>query len=185
MRRLILWLVTSGCLLSGTQSEDRVAFGVRISTEANSSVVGFIALKYSSDGMLRAKRVFTSPEEFIKVLAGFWPSPFNPGRINYFEYYQIPGGVYRDSITRKDYAYCPAFDSLWKIRFSDWPYNNRPLEAGWSLNRYRPSLKQEKYLCDRYNIKHLDFDYITDTSFWQLMRDVSDSAWIENYKFIQ
>ena len=168
-----------------TQEGDRTIFGVRISTEANSQVVGFVAFKVSSDGMIRSKRIFTSQDEFIKVVSGFWPSPYNPQRINYFEQNHVRGGVLKDSVFRKDYPFCPAFDSLWKIRFSDWPYENRHLESGWSLNRYKPSLKQEKYLCDRYNIKHLDFDYIIDTNFWNLLHDVTDSSWIANYKFMQ
>lgn len=184
--RFLLWI--SLMLLLGSflpQEESKIVFGVRIATEANSQVVSYIAIKYGSGGVISSKRVFTSKDEFIRVLSGSWPSPFNPKRINYFELNKVRGGVFKDSVLRKEYPYCPSLDSLWKLRFSDWPYNNRPLETGWSLNRYKPGPKQEKYLCDRYNIKHLDFDYIVDTNFWNLMRDVSDSSWIATYKFIQ
>lgn len=185
MRLVCLVLATVFLSASEIQEAERVVFGVRIATEANSEVVGYIAMKLDATGMVKSKRIFTSRDEFTKVIAGFWPSPFNPKRINYFKENNIVGGVLKDSIFRKEYPYCPAFDSLWKLRFSDWPYNNRPLEKGWSLNLFRPSLKQEKYLCDRYGIKHIDHDYIVDTSFWQLLRDVTDTMWIENYRFIQ
>ena len=36
-------------------------------------------------------------------------------------------------------------------------------EAGWSLGKSRPGLKQEEYFAKRYNIKQLDFDYVVDT----------------------
>ncbi len=162
----------------------RVVFGAKISTGANSSVVSFVAMKYSDDGILRAKRFFTSKDEFIKVLSGYWPSPFNPGRVDYFKQNKIVGGVFVNDTMLVEIGYCPSLDSLWKIRFSDWPYMGRN-EAGWSLNRTRPSLKQEEYLAKRYNIKQLDFDYVVDTNFWKLLYDVTDSVWIENYKFIQ
>lgn len=168
---------------NGKQTSYKYVFGARISTGANSQVVTFVAQKYSEDGLLRASRVFTNKDEFIKVLSGYWPSPFNPNKTDYFRENRIVGGVFVNDTIRVEIGYCPAMDSLWKIRFSDWPYMGRN-EAGWSLNRMRPNLKQEEYLANRYNIKQLDFDYIVDTNFWKLMYDVTDSTWIENYKFI-
>jgi len=158
-------------------------FGARISTGANSSVVSFVAMKYSDDGILRAKRYYTNKDEFIKVLSGYWPSPFNPNKTDYFKANHVIGGVFVNDTFRVEIGYCPSLDSLWKIRFSDWPFHGKN-EAGWSLNKMRPSLKQEEYLAKRYNIKQLDFDYIVDTNFWKLLYDVNDSTWIENYKFI-
>jgi hypothetical protein len=162
----------------------KYVFGARISTGSNSQMVSYIAMKYSEDGILRGTRVYTSKDEFIKVLSGYWPSPFNPNKIDYFKQNKVMGGVFVNDTIRAEVGYCPALDSLWKIRFSDWPYQGRN-EPGWSLNRTRPSLKQEEYLVKRYNIKQFDFDYIVDTNFWNLLYDVTDSTWIENYKFIQ
>lgn len=181
---LILLLLFSFSFSKVDQPSYRIVFGARISTGSNSSVVSFVAMRYSNDGILRAKRVFTSRDEFIKVLSGYWPSPFNPGKIDYFKQNKIVGGVFVNDTIQAKIGYCPALDSLWKIRFSDWPYHGKN-EAGWSLGRTRPSLKQEEYLAKRYNIKQLDFDYIVDTCFWKLLYDVTDSTWIENYKFIQ
>ncbi|WP_343606293.1 hypothetical protein [Fluviicola sp.] len=165
------------------QPSSRVIFGAKISTGPNSTMVSFVAMRYSSDGVLRAKRYYTSKDEFIKVLSGYWPSPFNPQRIDYFKENKVMGGVFVNDTIRVEIGYCPALDSLWKIRFSDWPYKGWN-EAGWSLNRMRPGLKQEEYIAKRYHIKQLDFDYIVDTNFWQLLYDVTDSTWISNYKFI-
>lgn len=160
-----------------------MVFGAKISTGPNSSMVSFVAMRYSSDGILRAKRYYTSKDEFIKVLSGYWPSPFNPERIDYFKENKVMGGVFVNDTIRVEIGYCPALDSLWKIRFSDWPYKGMN-EAGWSLGKMRPGLKQEQYLAERYHIKQLDFEYIVDTNFWKLLYDVTDSTWISNYKFI-
>jgi len=178
---IICWVFITA--LTPPPKEGRVIFGVRIAMGHNSQMTSFIAMRYSADGILREKRTFAH-EEFIKVLSGYWPSPFNPNRINYFEQENVLGGVLVDSLTKKNYPYCPALDSLWKIRFSDYPFQGGN-ESGWSLGMYKPSLKQEKFLADRYHITNLDIDYVTDTNFWVLLRDVSDSLWIDTYRSIQ
>ncbi|MNK09739.1 hypothetical protein D3C87_277140 [compost metagenome] len=161
----------------------RYVFGARVSIGVNSGMISFIAMKYSDDGILRSKRIYTSKDEFIKVLSGYWPSPFNPKKIDYFKANNVMGGVFVNDTIRMEVGYCPALDSLWKLRFSDWPYKGHN-ESGWSLDKARPGLKQEEYLAKRYNIKQFDFDYIVDTNFWKLLYDVTDEEWIENYKFM-
>lgn len=185
VKHWILFIVMIfGCsFLEVKQPAFKVVFGVKISTGANSTLVSYIAMRYSDDGVLRAKRIYTSKDEFIKVLSGYWPSPFNPQKIDYFKENNVMGGVFVNDTIRIEVGYCPALDSLWKIRFSEWPYKGWS-QAGWSLNKSRPSLKQEEYLAKRYHIKQLDFDYIVDTNFWNLLYDVTDSTWISNYKFI-
>lgn len=178
---IALWVLGSSVLLP--QQEGRVVFGVRIAMSANSTMTSFVAMRYSADGILREQKSFYR-DDFIRVISGYWPSSFNPKRINYFEQENVLGGVLYDSTTLQQYPYCPAIDSLWKIRFSDYPFRGGN-ETGWSLDMYKPSLKQEKYLVDRYHIKHLDLDYVIDTNFWILLRDVSDSLWIMNYRSIQ
>lgn len=173
----ILWMVPS----KSDEVEMRYVFGVRISTGTNSQMVSFIAKKMTLDGTVKAQRYFTDQAEFIKVVSGFWPSPFNPKKINYFEKYEVFGGVYVNDTINAKISYCPAMDSLWKIRFSEWPQHGYN-EAGWSLDKYRPSLKQEEYLSKRYNFKQLDFDYIVDTNFFNLLRDVGDPEWVMNYR---
>lgn len=175
---LIIWL--SFVSIRSVEPGSKSIFGVRISTEAGSQLTSFVALRYSTEGVLREKRIY-SKDEFIKILSGFWPSPYNPKRVNLFEQNKVFGGVFVNDTIKQTVAYCPIFDSLWKIRFSDFPYNNGR-GAGWSQNQFRPSLKQEKYLADRYNVKQLDFEYIVDTNFWNLLRDTSDSTWVMMYK---
>lgn len=163
------------------QEENRYVYGVRISTGANSQMLSFIAKRYDGMGNLKAQRIYSDKDEFIKVVAGFWPSPFNPSKTNYFELYQVFGGVYVNDTINAKISYCPALDSLWKIRFSEWPHHGYN-EPGWSLSKFRPSLEQESYLSKRYNIKELDFEFIVDTNFFKLLQDVSNPEWIAAYK---
>ena len=180
---IVLCWVLGTALFAPPAEGGRVVFGVRVAMGQNSEMTSFIAIRYSADGFLREQKTFRQ-DDFIKVLSGFWPSSFNPERINYFEQENVPGGVLTDSITKKNYPYCPAMDSLWKLRFSDYPFRGGN-ESGWSLGMYKPSLKQEKFLSDRYHIAHMDIDYFIDTNFWVLLRDVSDSAWVLNYRSLQ
>ena len=165
-----------------TPGESHVSFGVRIAMDMNSQMITFIGLRYSSDGILRDKKIFRR-EEFIKVLAGYWPSPFNPKRINYFVQEKVVGGAWHNDTINQDVTVCPVLDSLWKIRFSLYPFKGLN-EAGWSAGQYQPSLKQQKYLSDRYHIRHMDLDFFVDTNFWNLLRDASDEKWIASYKAI-
>jgi hypothetical protein len=179
---LICWVLATSVILPPS-GENRIVFGVRIAMGSNSQMTSFIALRYSPDGILRGKQNFTK-DDFIRVLSGYWPSPFNPKRINYFEQENVFGGVYVNDTFLQKVPYCPALDSLWKIRYSDYPFRGST-ESGWSNGLYKPTAAQEKYLIDRYHIKHLDQDYFIDTNFWVLLRDVSDSAWVANYQGIE
>jgi hypothetical protein len=75
-------------------------------------------------------------------------------------------------------------DSLWKIRFGTYPFKHRT-DPGWSNKYHKPSPRQEKYLYDRYGVYHVDSDFFLDTSFWRLLQDVKDTAWINNYKSLR
>ncbi len=163
------------------QQTDRSVFGVRIGLASNGQMVTFIGLTITPSGTVRNQRFYTH-DEFIHVLSGDWPSPFNPGKKNLFEVNKVIGGIIVNDTFMKKYAYCPAFDSLWKIRYADYPTLGGTREPGWSLGIYTPSLKQVKYISDRYHISYLDNDYVVDTNFWQLLRDVTDTAWIIEYK---
>lgn len=159
---------------------DKICFGVRIAMGPNSELTNFVALRYSGYGVLREKRNY-SKNDFIKIIAGEWPSHFNPTQQNLFEANSIVGGVQKDHQLRLSQPYCPVLDSLWKLRYSDFPYNTGK-EKGWSKGLYKPSSIQEKYLSQHYHFKQLDFEYIVDTNFWNLLRDASNPNWIEAYK---
>lgn len=177
---LILLLLISGGLVA-PDPQVRAVFGVRVGYVANGQMVNYIAMRYTSTGAISDQRFYTR-DEFIHILSGDWPSPYNPTRKNLFEENKVMGGVIFNDTFMKKYTYCPAFDSLWKIRYADYPTLGGPKELGWSLGIYMPSLKQVKYLSDRYHIGHIDNDYVIDTNFWHLLQDVTDSTWIVNYK---
>jgi len=120
-------------------------------------------------------------KSFIKIVSGTWPSIYNPKRINYFEENNISCGIDKDSVTLIESTYCAPFDSLWKIRFATYPFITR-IEPGWGNKLHKPSLKQEKYLYDRYNVASVDANFFMDSAFWLILHDVTDPVWIRSYK---
>ncbi|MDG1331992.1 MAG: hypothetical protein P8P74_06665 [Crocinitomicaceae bacterium] len=174
---LVIWGISVSIIPSTNQP--RPVFGVRVSIGANSMLTTYVC--YINTGRNLTHKRVCDRETFIKIVSGHWPSIYNPKRENLFDENGLSCNVIKDSITLKDIPSCVPFDSLWKIRYSVYPFRNRN-DVGWSNKYHKPSLLQEKYLGNRYGIKHIDGDFFLDTSFWMLLKDVTDPDWIANYK---
>lgn len=182
MWRLLLiltWLISSSIVSVSNYSYSKPVFGVRIAIGSNSQMATYAC--FLNNGRVITKKRICDRDTFIKFISGYWPSIYNPQRIDYFELNGIQGGVYKDSITNEELTYCPALDSLWKIRYGTYPFRNGS-GLGWSNKYMKPSPKQEAYLYSRYNVGHVDNDFFMDTSFWQLLTDVRDTSWIREYR---
>lgn len=173
------WYLTSSVFFNVYLVE--TGFGVRISFQADGEILTYMAYQKTSNQNVN-KRIITK-DQFIKYASGNWPNPFNRLRTNLFEKYSIPCGCFKDSLFKTESLNCDALDSLWKIRFSSYPFQGFS-DEGWSQNFYRPSDKQLAFLRDRYKIKNLDSDFFIDTNLWQLLKDVQDEEWILNYRSI-
>lgn len=176
---ILFWLLTSSVLNTNIV---RPVFGVNISVGPNSELNTFVC--YMNNGRTLSLQSRYDHVSFGKILTGQWPSIYNPDRKNLLKENGIEYTFEHDAYLRKDHFHCPALDSLWKIRFSISPYRGSD-EQGWSNKMHMPSLKQSKYLFDRYNIHHIDSDYFLDTNFFKILKDVVDPTWISSYKSIQ
>lgn len=170
--------------LSSSQQYQEVkpVFGVSMGYNQMNEFYHLVAYQKIGTNLIN-KRVLRR-DEFIYYFSGFYPSKYNPNRINYFDKYGIWGGIYVDSISKEKIPYCPSLDSLWKIRYSEFPVGGSR-EKGWSNSDLNPSANQIKYLNERYNLKDFRSEYIIDTNFIHLLRDLTDSLWIDNYKNLQ
>lgn len=173
---LISWFVFSSVLFAPA---GKGTFGVCISYQATGKITTYMAC--IKDGTRISSKRILQEDEFIKFASGFWPSIYNPTRENLFVQEGLACGIIVDSLTRKQYPYCSPMDSLWKIRFSDFPFQNKQ-DVGWSGKAFRPSTGQEQYLHREFAIYNIDRDYFIDTNFWKLMRSVNDPEWILFYK---
>lgn len=176
---IFIWLITSSIMLKQTS---KGIFGVRVSIGANSQINTFVC--FLDNGRVLTKKQYFDRKSFIKIVSGYWPSIYNPDRINFFEENNIFCGTLKDSITKIETSTCVPFDSLWKIRFSTYPFQHN-FEMGWSNRLHKPSLKQEKYLFDNYDVGYVDSDFFIDTNFWKLIKDVQDNDWIRSYKALK
>lgn len=164
---------------SHTQKIEPV-FGVAIGYNNMNELYHLVA--YQKNGTNLMNKMILRRDQFIYYFSGYYPSKFNPTRINYFEQYEIIGGVYVDSISNQKIPYCPALDSLWKLRFNEFPLRGGTERFGWAHDDLRPSGKQMEYLRERYHITEFKNEYILGEYFLQLLRDLTDEEWIANYK---
>lgn len=178
---LLIWFIAGSITVQQTPVVKGV-FGVRIAFQANSLYTTYVC--FIDNGRTYTNKRILSETEFIKFASGHWPSIYNPQRINHFEERNLQCGVMKDSFNLKDITYCIPFDSLWKLRFSTYPYRGS-MEIGWSGNLYKPSDKQDLFLYNNYGIKSIDADFFLDTNFWKLLSDIQDPVWIANYKSLR
>jgi hypothetical protein len=163
------------------QPAGRAVFGVCISYQASGEMCRYIV--YIQNGQSISMRRSLLEDELVKYASGYWPSAYNPKKEDLFSKNGLACKVIFDSSRWKDYPLCSPMDSLWKLRFKSHPFDNKA-DPGWSNREYRPSSNQEKYLFSEFNIKNIDRDFFVDANFWKLLRDVSDSDWIDKYKNI-
>lgn len=137
----------------------------------------FAIITPTPDGKRNVRHI--SRNDFLHIASGAWKHPVNPERRNMFEENKVFGGLFIDTLTDEKTYFCPALDSLWKIKHKTNPYIFK--SVGWAHGNYMPSLEQQKYLWDEYGVYNLHTDFFADTSFWKLLRDVSRPEWITNY----
>lgn len=176
----VIWFLTGSVVVS--KQQPRGIFGVRIAFQSNSQFTTFVCF-IDNGRTLTHKRILTQTE-FVNFASGHWPSIYNPKRINYFEERNLDCGIYKDSFSLKETAYCLPLDSLWKLRFSTYPYRGSS-EEGWGGKLYKPSEKQELFLYNNYNVRNIDGDFFLDSNLWNLLSDVQDPVWIRNYKSLK
>ncbi len=162
----------------------RTIFAIRVSPQATGEMISILA--FFNNGTNNSYKKTLSFREFCFYASGTWPSVYNRNRINLFDLNGVDGGVLIDEFSNKpQHPYCPAIDSLWKLRFDRYPYKGKELEKGWSMDKWMPGERQMKYLTTEYNIGNIDNHYFADTNFWKVLRDVTDPEWIDNYRYLQ
>ena len=153
-----------------------VKFGVKIGILPTGGITQYALFFYKNNRLMGKQPI--SKEELVKIGTGKWPIP----RTTKFHDFFKENDFYEDTLENGEIIdYGAAFDSLWKVRFQYHPMKQGK-EEGWSNGDYKPSLKQQKYIYDRYGVRGYDQDYFSDTSFFKLLKDVMNPEWIKHYK---
>lgn len=159
--------------------EKQISFGVKIGILPTGKLTEYAVFFYRDNRFIGKHSI--SKEELVKIGTGKWPIP----KTNKFHDFFKENGFYSDTLNNGEIIdYGAAFDSLWKVRFTEHPFN-QGLSSGWSQGDFRPSNKQQAYIYHRYGVRGYDQDYFSDTSFFKLLKDVMDSEWIKHYKSLR
>jgi hypothetical protein len=177
----IIWALSSSLVCSDNNNDTIGVFSVKIALQADGSIFQLIA--YCKNGDRITNKRFLTEQEFIQYSTGNWSSIYNPERINYLRKYNLNCGFIIDEFSRQQLFGCMPLDSLWKIRYSSYPYHG-VMESGWAGTENGPTEGQLNYLKERYNVSNLNIDAFADSNLYKLLYDVMDSTWIANYKFM-
>src|SRR5690606_21447776 len=119
---------------------------------------------------------------FIYGALGHWPSPANRERENMFLKHGVDSCfLLYNELNKIAGYYAKPFDLLWKIRFYEHPFEFD--QPGWSQGQFWPSLYQKDFLRREYGLNNIQTDYLYGDSLFKLLRDVQNSAWIQEYRF--
>lgn len=155
------------------------SFGLSLGTGAHSQIYSLFLVKEKGMEILSTEPL--SREQFVKQAQGRAPSKANPTGEDLFRTYGVEGCVHPD--TSRFVYDCDLFDELWKLRF--WEYPFQPKQGahhgrGWSERREGPSPRQMLLLSD-YGILYISGLARGENAF-RLLRDISDSTWVDNYR---
>ncbi|WP_343785724.1 hypothetical protein [Wandonia haliotis] len=186
-KRTYLLLLVSISIVCGASFGDRnftpfsqgsrPYFGVSITTSPVGNDMTFAIIRPTYGGRVTVTHI--SRNDFLHIASGKWKHPINPHQENLFEEHDVFGGLFVDSISGEESLFCPALDSLWKVKYNTNPYYFK--SEGWAHGNYMPSAKQQQYLYEEYGVYNLNTDFFADTSFWKILRDVTQPEWIQNY----
>lgn len=182
MRKLIyissflIWFVLSSII---PEPEPKGIFALKIGLQGTGKLYTLHA--FINNGRTLTHQRILSNDEFVRFASGYWPSMYNPKKIDYFKANNINCGITTDVSSVTTYSYCVPFDSVWKIKYIYYPFSNNP-EVGWANGQYGPSEKQYQFLKSTYNITSLENSYFMDDKLWRLLIDIQNPNWINQYK---
>jgi len=172
---LIVWIFSAVLIQA---QENVIKFGEDPETK-DKYYLGFSLLP-GFDGLVRYYLVYETVsgkltykqitmDDFVYQSAGKIKSKANTKNVNYFELYQIPDPN--------------VVQSLWKLRYREFPYKADSLMAGWSTNDTVPDMPSPAQLniLSEFGIKRIS-DFCYGENAYKLLKAISTVEWIENYK---
>ena len=158
-------------------------FGLSLSTGMNNDLFTLFVVK-EFEGQVIANEPLTRGQ-FVLQAQGALPSKANAPGENLFQKYEVSGCLapYAPEAGHLVVTDCWVFDELWKLRFWEYPFRlgeGQHPGKGWAENRTTPSARQYLLLAD-YGILYLH-SMARGPDVFRLLKDVSDSAWVDNYR---
>jgi hypothetical protein len=159
----ILFILISLSFFSFGQDSTRYYFGIRLTSNGMGNLIryGVIAVYPNKN----SKITYLTKTSFSLQVAGLEKSKANPQNINLWEKYQI---------------HFSTTEQIWKLKYSEYPYDRRQDNKGWAQRRYAPSDNQLNFL-KKYGYKDYIGDFIYGEHFFQLLIDMQSTDWQNQY----
>jgi hypothetical protein len=167
-RQILLLILFFSINLSFSQ-EQQVAkyyFGISILENSSGETVRYGIIRVSPNG--DTKITYVIKQQFLIQVAGHMESKANPDNINLWQ---------QNKVNWK------ALDLLWKLKFSEYPYDRREDTEGWANLTYGPSPGQLRFL-SKYGIKKSISEFIYGENMFQLLKDILSPEWQYNYSML-
>jgi len=159
----VLLLIISITLFSQEKKKAQYYFGICILDNGAGQMVRFGTVRVSLDGS--KKITYSSKQNFLLKVAGHMESRANPDKINNWKEYKVNW---------------KALDLLWKLKYSEYPYDRRDDKEGWANLTFGPSPGQLKFL-SKYGFKKSINDFIYGDNMYALLIDIQNPEWQYNY----
>lgn len=145
------------------QGEIKYYFGFSIFPDINASLISFGILKVTPDG--KGTIIRRSRQDFILEMMGKQSTVANLDTANLFKINGI-------SIS--------TLDSLWKLKYSEYPYEGKNRsQKGWSNREFIPSKGQFKIL-NQFGIYKIN-DFCYGENAVSLLLSMQDPIWVRRY----
>ena len=149
-------------------SQDTVSIAKRyfgLSLQPNfQGLITFAIIEISEKGLVN--RTFLSYHDWLLQIIGVQQSEANPEGKNILKDAGIEGPE--------------ILDELWKLRYSEPPYDGAPPEKGWAGNERIPTEGQMEML-SQFGIKTIS-DYFYGKNLLKLLNAMEDPGWVADYQ---
>lgn len=169
MRTRILFLFIILFSISAFSQERKLAqyyFGFKIIGNGMGELVSYGIMRVSPNG--ETEVTYMTKGNFFLQVAGFQESKANPEKINYWRTKEIDA-----RITSK----------LWKLKYSEYPYQRNEDTEGWAGLKYSASPGQIRFL-SKYGVKKVISEFIYGENFFQLLKDMQSPEWQYEYSLL-
>ena len=123
---------------------------------------------------------YVSTKDFIMIFSGARKHLANPKGVNLFAKKGIQYcDVSYDKAAREHLLDCEGIQNLWKLRYSNNPYNQEEGEPGFAKFDSAPD-DYQKALLQQFNIQRLN-DFAVGEDAWGLMKAANNPQWISSY----
>ena len=170
---VISFVQISKSQIFGDENETDYYLGFRIIPSYNS--VGQFAFIYAPNNEVKEINLI-SLMTFMSYATGEVHCDANPDSIDFFEKYDVEN---------KNIVY-----DLWKIRYVKYPFKPAIAEIGWSSDTIDPQFPnfpisvpsgKQMILLQNYGFTRIS-DFIYGEKAFQLLNDMEDPTWVDNYK---